>query len=95
MRPNGGRVAILDIKQLTLHKKNIREMDKVKVHIDVSTPTGRRLLREVAKHPKTAIVEYPLPESVSGEKLYSLKEVFTEVETELNTHYGSNCKLKL
>ena len=70
-------------------------MDKVKVQIDVSTPTGRRLLREVAKHPKTAIVEYPIPESVNGEKLYTLKEIFTEVEKDLNTHYGSNCKLKL
>ena len=70
-------------------------MDKVKVQIDVSTPTGRRLLREVVKHPKTAKVEYPLPVSVSGKKLYTLKEIFTEVEKELNTHYGSNYKIKL
>ncbi len=70
-------------------------MNTVKVQIDVSTPTGRRLLREVAKHPKTAKIEYPLPNSVSGKKLYTVKEVFSEVEKELNEHYGSECKLKI
>jgi hypothetical protein len=70
-------------------------METVKVHIDISTPTGRRLLREVAKHPKTAKIEYPLPASVAGKKLYTIKEIFSEVEEELNAHYGSNMKLKL
>ena len=70
-------------------------MDMVKVHIDISTPTGRRLLREVAKHPKTAKIEYPLPTSIVGKKLYTVKEIFSEVEEDLNAHYGSNLKLKL
>lgn len=70
-------------------------MDTVKVQIDISTPTGRKLLREVAKHPKTAKIEYPLPKSIAGKKLYTVKEVFLEVEKELNSHYGSNYKLKL
>jgi hypothetical protein len=70
-------------------------MDTIKVHIDVSTPTGRKLLREVAKHPQTAKIEYPLPKSIAGKKSYTVKEVFSEVEKELNAHYGSNIKLKV
>jgi len=70
-------------------------METVKVHIDISTSTGRRLLREVAKHPKTAKIEYPLPPSVVGKKVYSTKKIFSEVEEELNALYGSNMKLKL
>ncbi len=70
-------------------------MDTVKVQIDISTPTGRRLLREVAKHPKTAKIEYPLPESIAGKRHFTVKEVFSEVEKELNAHYGSSHNLNL
>jgi len=63
-------------------------MQTINVQIDISTPTGRRLLHEVEKHPKTAKIEYPLPEGVSGQKTYTLDEVFDECIDILSEHYN-------
>ena len=69
-------------------------MNHVIARIDVSTPTGRRLLKELEKHKNTVTVEYPLPDAISGQKCYTVEEVFSEIEKELNEHYGTNFKLK-
>jgi hypothetical protein len=69
-------------------------MQTINVQIDISTPTGRRLLKEVERHPKVAKVEYPSPETIAGEKTYTIEEVFSSVEEKLNNHYGTNHKLK-
>ncbi|MDO9634911.1 MAG: hypothetical protein Q7J05_07750 [Paludibacter sp.] len=69
-------------------------MNQVIAHIDISTPIGRRLVKELEKHKKTVKVEYPLPEAISGQKWHTIEEVFNEVEKELNDHYGTNLKLK-
>ena len=63
-------------------------MNTVKVQIDISSPTGRRLLREVEKHPKVAKIEYPLPEGMAGEKTYTLEESFEECCDILSENYG-------
>lgn len=69
-------------------------MQTINVQIDIATPTGRRLLKEVEKHPRVAKVEYPLPEVIVGQKTHTLEEVFSSVEEKLNNHYGTNFKLK-
>lgn len=69
-------------------------MQTIKVTIDISKPAGRQLLREVEQHPKVAKTEYHLPESFADEKFYTVQEVFSQVEKELNEHYGTNFKLK-
>lgn len=69
-------------------------MQTVHVQIDITTPTGRRLLKEVERHPRVAKVEYPLPEAIDGQKTYTIEEVFSAVEKKLNNHYGTNHKLK-
>jgi len=69
-------------------------MQTVNVQIDIDSPTGRRLLKEVERHPKVAKVEYPLPVAVAGEKTYSIEEVFSKVEEKLNNHYDTDHKLK-
>lgn len=69
-------------------------MNTVSVQIDITTPTGRRLLREVEKYPKVAKIEHVLPEAIAGQKWHTIEEVFSEVEKELNEHYGTNYKLK-
>ena len=51
-------------------------MQTIHVEIDISTPTGRRLLKEVERHPKVAKVEYPLPEIIAEQKTYTIEEVF-------------------
>lgn len=65
----------------------------VTVQINTDTPTGRRLLREVEKHPKAAKVEYPVPEAISG-ATHTHEEVWSEIETKFNDHYGTNYKFK-
>jgi len=69
-------------------------MNQVIAHIDISTQIGRRLVKELEKHKKAVRVEYPVPEAISGQKFYTVAEVFSEVEKELNEHYGTNLKLK-
>lgn len=69
-------------------------MNTVNVQIDITSPTGRRLLREVEKHPEIAKIEYPLPEGMAGQKTYTHEEVWSKVEEKLNDHYGSDLKLE-
>lgn len=69
-------------------------MNTVNVQIDITSPTGRRLLREVEKYPEIAKIEYPLPEGMAGQKTYTHEEVWSKVEEKLNDHYGSDLKLE-
>jgi len=62
-------------------------METINVQIDISTPTGRRLLREVEKHPRVAKIEYPLPKELEGQRFYTLDEVFEECYDILSEHY--------
>ncbi len=66
-------------------------MNTVNVQINIDTPTGRRLLRELEKHPKAAKVEYPIPEAISG-TTYTHEEVFNECYDILSEHYGTDVK---
>jgi hypothetical protein len=62
-------------------------METINVQIDISTPTGRRLLREVEKHPRVAKIQYPLPKEIAGQKTYTLEESFEECCDILSEHY--------
>jgi hypothetical protein len=62
-------------------------MQSVNVKIDISTPTGRRLIREVEKHPRIAKIEYLVPDEINGIKTYSAEEVFEECYDILSNHY--------
>ena len=68
-------------------------MQTINVQLDLSTPTGRRLLRQMEKHPKAAKVQYPLPEAING-ITFPHEDVWEEVETKFNEHYGTNYKFK-
>lgn len=63
-------------------------MQTINVQIDLSTPTGRQLLREVEKHPKVAKVDYPLPEGIAGQETYTLDEAFEKCYDVLSKNYG-------
>ena len=62
-------------------------METVNVQIDLTSPTGRRLLRELEKHLKVAKIEYPLPVEIAGQKTYTLEESFDECCDILSEHY--------
>ena len=67
-------------------------MQIINVKINIDSPTGRRLLKEVERHPKVAKLEYPMPESIAGEKTYTLEESFAQCCDILSEHY--NCDVK-
>ena len=67
-------------------------MNIVNVQIDIDTPTGRKLLREVQKHPKVAKIEQEIPEELAKQKLYTLEEVFDECYDILSDHYGTDVR---
>lgn len=63
-------------------------MNQVIAHIDISTPIGRKLVKELEKHKKAVRVEYPLPEAISGQRTYTLDESYNECCDILSKNYG-------
>ncbi len=64
----------------------------VTVKINSDSPTGRKLLRELAKHPKVVKIESELPEGLAGKKFYKHEEVFNECYDILSQQYGVDVK---
>jgi len=62
----------------------------VTAHIDISTPTGRRILRELQTHKRVVKIDYPLPVGEDGltKKTYSVEETFDNLYEKLEEHYG-------
>ena len=55
--------------------------------IDVSRPSGRKIVREIENR-KAVQMEYPLPTEIAGRKSYTHDQVWKEVENILTKHYG-------
>jgi hypothetical protein len=70
----------------------LESMDTIKVEINISSPTGRRLLKEIEKYPEVVKVEYRLPDAVAEQKTYSMDEVFDECYDILSEHYQCDVK---
>lgn len=60
---------------------------EVTAKINISTPTGRKIVRELEKHKKLVKITYPLPESIS-EKTYTHEEFLKKVKNKFNETYG-------
>ena len=58
--------------------------------IDVSSPTGRRLLRELEKHKRVVKIDNPLPLGADGlpEKLYTVEDFENKLKSKFEEHYG-------
>lgn len=61
--------------------------------INLDTPTGRRIARELERHPKVVQVEYPLPPEIAGQKWHSDEEIWSMVEDIMSEHYGVKIKI--
>jgi len=62
-------------------------MQTINVKINIDSPTGRRLLKEVERHPKVAKVEYPVSKTIAREKTFTLEESYDECCDILSEHY--------
>jgi hypothetical protein len=63
-------------------------MMEVTARINIDSPTGRKLVREIEKHKKVAAIEYPLPEDLQNCSALSHNEVWDKVWDKLSIHYG-------
>ncbi len=59
-------------------------MNEVIARIDISTPSGRKIVREL-ENKKAVKIEYPLHEGING-KTYTHEEVFGKLRTKLKEH---------
>jgi hypothetical protein len=60
----------------------------VTAFINVETPAGRKIVRDLEKHRKLVKIEYPQVDTFDGEKTYTVDEVFDECYDILSDHYG-------
>jgi hypothetical protein len=63
-------------------------MNEVIAHIDISTPTDRRIVNELQKHRKSVRMEYLESENIVNVKTYTLEESFDECCDILSKNYG-------
>jgi len=63
-------------------------MKTVHAKIRTSTTAGRRLLKEIEKQPDAVKIEKTIPESITGQKTYTLDESFDECCDILSKNYG-------
>jgi len=66
---------IIQPKNIILVAVKLTTMDKVIATIDVTTPTGRKIVRELESHKRTVHIEYPLPDGTENAPTH--KEVFS------------------
>ena len=59
----------------------------VTAFINVETPAGRKIVRDLEKHRKLVKIEYPQLDTFDGEKTYTVDEVFDECIEILSNHY--------
>jgi len=61
---------------------------EVTVRINIDSPTGRKLIREIEKHKRVAKIEYPLPEDLINGTALSHDEVWDKIIDKISNHYG-------
>jgi hypothetical protein len=60
---------------------------EVIARIDVSKPAGRKIVKSLEKE-KSVKLEYPLPESIAGQKKYTIDEAFEKCYDVLSKNYA-------
>ncbi len=63
---------------------------EVTARINISTPAGRKIVKELEKHKKLVKVTYPLPDSIAENKTYTQQEFEDKVKEKFNETYGVN-----
>ena len=62
-------------------------MNTVTAEIDVTKPSGRRVVRDLEKHSRVVSINYLLPDNISGSG-YTLEESYKRGLNKLSEHYG-------
>ncbi len=71
-------------------------MNTITVEINIATPTGKQILNDLQKHPKTVKVLNQIdPRSINPPSDMTHNQIWKKMETKLNKHYGSDFKLNI
>jgi hypothetical protein len=71
-------------------------MNTIIVEIDISNPTGKRILNDLQKHPDTVkIISNIDPRTINPPSDLSHSQIWKKMETKLNEQYGSNFQLNI
>lgn len=62
-------------------------MEQLTVKIDISTPRGRKLARELYGQ-KGVEIENPIPSEILEKKMYSVEEAYEMMMNLVDKHYG-------
>jgi len=63
---------------------------EVTAKINISTPAGRKIVRELEKHKKLVKITYPLPDFIDVDKTFTQQEFEDKVKEKFNETYGVN-----
>jgi len=63
---------------------------EVKAKINISTPAGLKIVKELEKHIKLVNITYPIPESFAKNKTYNQQEFEDKVKEKFAENYGVN-----
>jgi hypothetical protein len=71
-------------------------MNTITVEINITSPTGRRILNDLQKHPKTVKVVTQIdPRTTNPPSDMSHNQIWKNMERKLNEHYDSDLKLNI
>jgi len=68
--------------------RNVTSRMEVTAKINISTPAGQKIVRELEKHKKLVKLTYPLPESIAENKTYTQQEFEDKVKEKFDETYG-------
>lgn len=60
---------------------------EVTARINMDSPIGRKLVSEIEKHKRVVKIEYPLPESLTEQRTFTIEESYEECCKILSNHY--------
>jgi hypothetical protein len=72
-------------------KQNLIIME-VTARINIDSPAGRKLVREIERHKGLAKVEYPLPEALKNGTALSDDQVWEKIIDKMSNHYGTDIR---
>ncbi len=71
-------------------------MNTITVEINIATPTGKRILNDLQKHPRTVkVLNETDPKSINPPSEKTHNQIWKNMESKLNKHFGSDLKFNI
>lgn len=71
-------------------------MNTITVEINIATPTGKRILNDLQKHPRTVkVLNETDTRSINPPSEKTHNQIWKNMESKLNKHFGSDLKFNI